>query len=55
MVGKPIVQVIFNIGIAYALVICNHGPPHPRGIAGTLTFRFSIPCYNPHTAGTVSW
>ena len=26
-----------------ALVICNHGPPHPRGIAGTLTFRFSIP------------
>ena len=21
-------------GTAYALVICNHGPPHPRGSAG---------------------
>ena len=37
-----------------ALVIGNHDL-QPQGIMRTLAFRFSIPCYNPHTAGTVSW
>ena len=26
--------------------------PHPRGIAGTLTFRSENPCHKFHTAGT---
>ena len=30
----------------YALVICNHAP-HPRGIAGTLTFVLQIPAKSP--------
>ena len=34
-----------------ALVICNHGPPHPRGIAGTLTFPFSSPAITPTLRG----
>ena len=34
-----------------ALVICNHGPPHPRGIAGTLTFVLQIPAKSPALRG----
>ena len=36
------------VSTAYALVICNHGP-QPWGIAGTLTFCFSIPCFSSPT------
>ena len=34
----------------YALVICNHAP-HPRGIAGTLTFVLQIPAKSPALRG----
>ena len=33
--------------ICNAPVICNHGPPTPGGIAGTLTFHPENPCYKP--------
>ena len=51
-VSNPNISSVYCIVFGtYALVICNHAPPHPRGIAGTLTFVLQIPAKSPALRG----